>query len=509
MKKKRTIGRRILTGAAALIIAAGIFGTPLESRAEYYIGYDNINIRDDAYGNVLGNIPKDTVVEITETKTGGDGNVWSHVTYTEDGEEKEGWVRSDLILGEDDEEEETAETEAEETEAEEESAEEDTEETGEDTSSDTYEISGDGYASNGDGTFTVLGVTMSISDSYDEDDIPENFTAVTITYNGEEITAFKFDEGEVFLIWLEDESGDGSFFVFDTERDCVVSYIRLTAGSSFLILLLAPESEVISESYEKTLVAVSETDGITAYGYAQDETTLSSGISTDDYCFLYGISQDGVTGWYLFDNVNQTYIRATTDLSVGLDAEDAAADTQSDTLSLEKMLIVCLAALCLLFLVLTILFGIRSRRARLSLPDDMYDEDEEEEIKTRTGQRREERKLSRERESSSEKEDPEKENPEEKNPEEETSGESRDPASPASGTGSFDEMEQLLVNTLYGNGEEEKKIPAAEDSPVQEAGGNARASASESEPQEGAGTDPDDDGEPLDDWGDDLEFLEL
>ena len=386
-------------GAAAVLAVSTLFGgTGSTAEAAYYIPYDHINIRDSANGTVLGNIAQGTEVEILESETGSDGNTWYHVSYTEDGVESEGWVRSDLVGsdGNDTEEEESEESTDEES-AEEESAdsepsgdsseedsaeedaseEEETEESS--TSSDTSEISGDGYEPDGDQSFNVRGATMSISDSYDEDDIPENFSKVTITYNGEQVTAFQFDAGDVFLLWLEDADGNGGFYVLDTERNVVHSYIRISAGDSFLILLLAPETEEISDSYAKTMVVMNETDGITAYEYAQDPETLSADISEGNYCYLYGISQDGETGWYLFDSVNQTFVRATTDLSADI-ADSEAESEVPDMSSLDQMIIVALAAACVLLFVLMMIFLVRSRRARKGLagePEDIAEEEEE------------------------------------------------------------------------------------------------------------------------------------
>ena len=385
-------------GAAAAIAVSTLFGgAGSTAEAAYYIPYEHINIRDSANGTVLGNIAQGTEVEILESETGSDGNTWYHVSYTEDGVESEGWVRSDLVESDGNETEaeesgESTDEEADEEESEDSEASEDAEEESEEenvseeeetedsgSGSDASEISGDGYEPDGDQSFNVRGTTMTISDSYEEEDVPENFSKVTITYNGEEVTAFQFDAGDVFLLWLEDADGNGGFYVLDTERNVVHSYIRISAGDSFLILLLAPETEVVSDSYAETMVVMNETDGITAYEYAQDSETLSADISEGNYCYLYGISQDGETGWYLFDSVNQTFVRATTDLSVDI-ADSEEESEVPDTSSLDQMIIVALAAACVLLFVLMMIFLVRSRRARKGLagePEDIAEEEEE------------------------------------------------------------------------------------------------------------------------------------
>lgn len=412
MNKRNRFGKRMIpyVMAAAMVLSAGFMGTGLKSQAAAYIQYDNIIIRDDANGNVLGGISKGTEVEVIESKTGSDGKTWNHVRYASNGSTTEGWVRADLMTSdssevETDEDQETGDTEdntqpdtqqPDDTQPSEDVSDGTGADDGADQSADVSAISGDGYQPNGDNSFEVQGKTLTISDDYNSDDIPADFESAKITYNGNEISALKYKNGDVFLLYLADEAGNGDFYILDTQQNCVVSYIRLGSGDSSLILLLPPTDSVVSSSYGKTIFAVDATKGITAYQYNQDAETMRADIVLGEYYYVYGIFGDGTLGWFLYDNGANTFVRSTTDLSVELTAPEAEKETgTAGSSSLDKMIIVGLAALCVLFLVLTIIFGVRSRSARKYIPEEEYEDEDEEEVMTRAERRREERRYRR------------------------------------------------------------------------------------------------------------------
>lgn len=381
--KKMYLRKRVLTCMTAAILAAsaGFVGSGLSAQAASYIKSDNTIIRDAANGNMIGGINQGTEVEIVESKTGTDGMTWHHVRYAANGTTAEGWVRSDLIADNG-------------TTAEGTDGNDGTDAAGADQSADVTGISGDGYQTSSENTFDVQGKTMTIAGRIDSGKIPAHFSAKTITYNGNDIRAYKYDAGEVYLVYLTDEAGKGDFYVLDMQKNIVTSYISVGTEENPLVLLLPPDNANVSDSYGKTVFAVSETAGITAYQYNQPEDTLRSDAILGEYYYVYGMTLDGVARWYLYDNGGNTFVRSVTDLSVDLNAEDASDDaaTVKDN-SLDKMIIVGLGVLCVIFFVLMIVFAGKSRSARKYLPEETFDEDDEEEIMTRAERRREDRKY--------------------------------------------------------------------------------------------------------------------
>ena len=372
--------------AAILAASAGVAGSGLSAQAASYIKSDNTIIRDAANGNMIGGINQGTEVEIVESKTGTDGMTWHHVRYAANGTTAEGWVRSDLITndgadnGTDTNTGNTGNTDT-------------NTENGADQSADVTGISGDGYKANGDNTFEVQGKTMTIASKIPSDKVPSQFKTETVTYNGNDIKVCKYDAGDVYLVYLLDEEKNGEFYVLNMQKNVVTSYITVGTEDNSLILLLAPDNATVSSSYGKTVFAVSETAGITAYQYNQSEDTLKADAILGEYYYVYGITQDGTTGWYLYDNVGKTFVRAVTDLSVDLDAGSDTEAAPAEDNSLDKMIIVGLGVLCVIFFVLMIVFAGKSRSARKYLPEETFDEDDEEEIMTLAERRREDRKY--------------------------------------------------------------------------------------------------------------------
>lgn len=407
--RKTGIAKRLLVyiTAAAVIVGSGLAGTGFESAAASYIQYDNIIIRDAANGEILGGIAKGTEVEILESATGTDGKQWNHVKYAANGTTHEGWVRADLMT-DDKSKIEPDEEEIQETQDPQETVTPDMpdEETDEDESSGLevvipdQSVSGEGYESTGDKAFTVCGVTMTIAEDFSDDKIPSNFEKKDISYGDGTVKGLKYKYGDVSLVYLKNQSGKGEFFVLDAEKDVVYSFIRVSAGNNELILLVPPADSAVATSYGKTLYATDEDTAVTAYQFTQQAELMDVGTNPAEYFYVYGITESGVPDWYLLDDGEKTFVRATTDLTVELDAlsgTEIVVQNMDDGSSLEKMIIVVMAAIILICIVLIIIFGVRSRRARNGYCEEEEEEyeDEDEDDMGFIQRRREDRKYRR------------------------------------------------------------------------------------------------------------------
>ena len=307
-------------------MSAGAAGSGFVSQAAY-IQYDNIVVRDaPETGNVIEGLNAGVEVTVLDSANGSDGRTWNQVEYTVNGATHRGWVRADLMSesnpsgdngGENDgnaseptKEQDNGDSQTDsdtqkqdkntgdskESKDASSSSDEKTQ-SGADTSADVSKISGDGYLADGDDTFLVRGESLKISGDFSDSEIPEGFEKVQITYNGQDVNAVKAEHGEMFLLYLTGEDG-GEFYILDTERNCVLSFIWLTAGDASIILALPPQSETVSEDYEKTIFAVDEENGISAYQYAQDENTMKTdavrrNIITCTQCQMTALS-DGI-----------------------------------------------------------------------------------------------------------------------------------------------------------------------------------------------------------------------
>lgn len=431
MRKWNRFGKRIITytTAAVLVFSGLMVQSGITSHAATYIQYD-CKVRDAAGGEeVVDGLKAGAQVKVLSSGTSADGSTWNQVEYTSNGTTKRGWVRADLMGGnapadqETDNNSDTTKTdnqtkqepqennndnksdgqdttkstaEDEQKDKEPESKEPEKGSDGADTSADVSAISGDGYLPDGEDSFFVRGESMKISGQFNKEDIPQGFSETKITYNGKEINVLKADKGELFLFYLKGEEG-GDFYVYDTEKNCVVSFIKLTAGDASVILALPPLEEKVASSYEKTIFAVNETDGITGYLYNQNESTMRLDAVAGEYYYIYGMSADGTYQWFLYDNVEKTFVRSATDLSVDLnaDSEKQQKETQSWQ-SIGRIIIIGAGIVFLILLLIIISLGIRCRRLKKHIPEEELEEEEEEpqeEPVSRAERRRERRRY--------------------------------------------------------------------------------------------------------------------
>lgn len=526
MKRTGRLRKQIITYtlAAAVALSAGAAGSGFVSQAAY-IQYDNIVVRDaPETGNVIEGLNAGVEVTVLDSANGSDGRTWNQVEYTVNGATHRGWVRADLMSesnpsgdngGENDgnaseptKEQNNGDSQTDSDSQKQDKNTGDTKESkdagsssdeknqnGADTSADVSKISGDGYLEDGDDTFLVRGESLKISGDFSDSEIPEGFEKVQITYNGQDVNAAKAEHGEMFLLYLTGEDG-GEFYILDTERNCVLSFIRLTAGDASIILALPPQSETVSEDYEKTIFAVDEENGISAYQYAQDENTMKTDAVPEEYYYLYAMSDDGTFGWYLYDNVEKTFIRSATDLSKDISGDSQETRQAQEESSLEKMIVLGAGIVFLILLILAITFGVRCRRLKKKLPEEEPEEEEqeEEEFMTRAERRREKRRyrhfMDEEEEEETFEDDMEDDMQEDPSQE--------------------DDSEDTDEDVLVLDGEEYDWLDEEDDSEDPDAVLDeppVKKKAPRKEKDQKKGSKPDEDTD--DDWDDDLEFLDL
>ncbi len=413
--RKTSIAKRFVTYIAAGVILTGSLfaGASFESSAESYIRYDNIIIRDGANGEIQGGIAKGTEVEIVETATGSDGKQWNHVRYAANGTTHEGWVRADLmtedksLIAPDQQQDAAAQTPDEEPASvqpeEPESQEEDPVESivGDELKVviPLASVCGEGYVLSGEKEFVVCDKTLTVAEDFSDDVIPKDFEKQEISFGEGQVKGVSYKYGEVDLVFLKDGTGKGEFFVWDNDNQVVYSFIRISAGENSLILLVPSEDESVASSYAKTLYAVDEDTAVVAYQFAQQEELMDIGTNTAEYFYVYGMTKNNLPCWYLLDDVENTYIRATTDLAVELDVlsgEEIVIQDMDASGTLERMINVVVAAILLILFVLAVVFSIRNARARRELYE--YENDDEEDDIEEMGfiqRRREERKYRR------------------------------------------------------------------------------------------------------------------
>ena len=168
--------------ASAMLMLYGITGRAAQTGT---VNNDNVNVRTQASAESdrVCKLSKDTELAIVDQTTGSDGNVWYSVTFTFEGEEKSGWIRSDMV-----------------------------------TVSETEEPEGgeEGSASSAStGSYSI----QEPAETYPASDVLSQ-TGLQI---GEDIfTAWVVDAGvtggrELYLVWASDEGGNQGWFYYDPQ----------------------------------------------------------------------------------------------------------------------------------------------------------------------------------------------------------------------------------------------------------------------------------------------------
>ena len=192
-------------------------------------------------------------------------------------------------------------------------------------------------------SFSVNGEKRVLSENIPQESIPEDFSASNIMIKGTEYPNVSFAKGNLQLLYLTNENGEGgNFYVYDQNQDAVYPFIKLTSGSHYVILLL-PNVNDIPEDYIESTLSIEGKGVFTAYqtpemleNSSQDnqtptedpespsntegegvgflnifapETVYADEAKTSDFYLIYCMNDKGETGWYTYDSVEETYMR--------------------------------------------------------------------------------------------------------------------------------------------------------------------------------------------------------
>ncbi len=186
--KKYYTGALAALAAGILLFTTGITG---EAARTGTITTDGSRVRAsaDAEGQKVCSLPVDTIVDITdETQSG--GKTWYQISFTLDGAQKTGWIRSDLLS--------VSETEEE---TQEQPAEEQTEE----EVSETEAGSIGGY---------------TIQEPEGEYEGADALDKTTVSVGEQEYTAYQSNISDVlYLVWISKEDGSTGWYWYDPSEE--------------------------------------------------------------------------------------------------------------------------------------------------------------------------------------------------------------------------------------------------------------------------------------------------
>ncbi|MBO5524464.1 MAG: cadherin-like beta sandwich domain-containing protein, partial [Roseburia sp.] len=166
---------------------------------------------------------------------------------------------------------------------------------------------------------TIGETSYSIVDNFSAENIPAGFSESTVNYHGTDYKGVNFENGNLSMLYLvpagTEDSAAAKFFIYDATGDGFYPFIQLKHGDNFIIWLPTPAEYAAAEGEQQVDITVNDGDTMTVHQLTGEETA--------DFSFFYAVNQDGTTGWYQYDALEQTYQRQ--------NSSAAAAATEGET----------------------------------------------------------------------------------------------------------------------------------------------------------------------------------
>lgn len=194
--------------------------------------------------------------------------------------------------------------------------------------------------------------------------LPDGFSVMNFTYDGQEIQAASDANGNV-LLYMTNDAGVGDFFLYDTENNVLVPYVFIRMAEKTVIVLSPeemPEDTTLPNGFVDCTIDIGNH---TVQGWVWKDNSNAA----PEYCVVYGQNEDGERGFYRYDQKEMTLQRFFKDP----DAENlrsqynAIAETYSNLLddynSRGKVMVVLFGACILLVIVIIVLLLTRKTKA--------------------------------------------------------------------------------------------------------------------------------------------------
>ena len=143
----------------------------------------------------------------------------------------------------------------------------------------------------------VNGTDYNFSEAFTSADIPAGYAETTLNFNGED-RRFVANDAGVYLGYLVDSSGAGSFFLYNEDDATFSPYLEVSVSDATSIILLnKPDQVSLPENYQQVELTVS------------DQTFPAwSDPSNSRFYVIYALNtRTGQEGLYQYDTEDGTY----------------------------------------------------------------------------------------------------------------------------------------------------------------------------------------------------------
>ena len=218
--------------------------------------------------------------------------------------------------------------------------------------------------------FDINGTEWTMVNDIPEDVVPEGFEHSKTVIDGLEYNTLHGTFGDVTLVYLQSESGNG-LFVYDAAQNAAYEFVRINSESHFIVVLL-PKVDDVPEGYNEISLSIEGKGVATAYQTKAEKKD----DQTKDFYLVYAMNDNGESGWYTYDSVDGTYMR--NELSTPTVAQEENDTTKSELVpGIANKYLVLAAILVLIITILLLLLMVSAVKNRKYKAMDYHDDDDD------------------------------------------------------------------------------------------------------------------------------------
>ena len=218
--------------------------------------------------------------------------------------------------------------------------------------------------------FDINGTEWTMVNDIPEDVVPEGFEHSKTVIDGLEYNTLHGTFGDVTLVYLQSESGNG-LFVYDAAQNAAYEFVRINSESHFIVVLL-PKVDDVPEGYNEISLSIEGKGVATAYQTKVEKTD----DQTKDFYLVYAMNDNGESGWDTYDSVDGTYMR--TKLSTPTVAQDENDTTKSELVpGIANKYLVLAAILVLIIIILALLLLVVIVKNKKRTANEVNDEEDD------------------------------------------------------------------------------------------------------------------------------------
>ena len=221
--------------------------------------------------------------------------------------------------------------------------------------------------------FDINGTEWTMVNDIPEDVVPEGFEHSKTVIDGLEYNTLHGTFGDVTLVYLQSESGNG-LFVYDAAQNAAYEFVRINSESHFIVVLL-PKVDDVPEGYNEISLSIEGKGVATAYQTKAEKTD----DQTKDFYLVYAMNDNGESGWYTYDSVDGTYMR--TELStptVAQEENDAVKSELVPGIANKYLVLAAILVLIIIILALLLLVVIVKNKKRTANEENDEEDDTKE-----------------------------------------------------------------------------------------------------------------------------------